>query len=122
MPDKEEQLTTEAIRATVLKGTIEYLIKEMTPERLSAFADDILKKAFSDLFGGWRLETSFNEAVKPLFMVAINNPVFQARMQVAVQEGLDKAVSQLPEKVAKEISEFAIEGLRKKLNPEKTRY
>jgi len=117
--EKEEALTAEAVRATILKGTLEYLIKEMTPERLTTFADDILKKSFTDIFGSWRLGGQFDESVKPLFLKAVNDPVFQARIQKAIQEGLNKAVAQLPDKVAKEITDFAVAGLRQKLAPEK---
>lgn len=119
MPDqkKEDELTAAAIRATILKGTLDHLIKEMTPERLTAFADDMLKKSFTDIFGGWAFNNQFHEEVKPLFLAAIRDPIFQARIQKAVQEGLDKAVSQLPERVAKEIADFAIDALRKKLSP-----
>jgi len=109
-----EQLE-EALRATIMKGTIDHLLAEMTPERMAVFADAWLAKVFTDLFSHWRYGGEVDAIVKPVLLEQVKNPVFVARVQVAIQQGLDRAITELPDKIAKQITEAAMEQVKTRL-------
>jgi hypothetical protein len=117
MPDDKEKIDEAVLRATIMKGTIEHLIAEMTPERLAVFADAWLAKVFGEMFSTWRWSTELDAIVKPALLEQIKSPVFFGRVQEAIQKGLDKAVADLPEKVAKEITDAAIASVKARLEP-----
>lgn len=111
----EEKMDEAALRALIMKGTMERLISEMTPERMAVFADAWLNKVFVDLFSQWRYDAEIQAIVKPALLEQVKNPIFAGRVQVAVQQGLDKAVADLPDKVAKEITDSALTAVKARL-------
>ncbi len=109
----DKKLTEEGLRAMLLKGTIEHVIAQLTPERLETFLGETMSKMFDNLFAGYHspLQNAVMGHAQKIVAELIVQPEVQTRIEAACKKAVDSYINQIPgdlEKVLREVSTSAI--------------
>jgi hypothetical protein len=102
----------DGVRSTLIAGATQYIISQITPEMLNQFVAGILGDALKDL-GGYRLREPIAKLMDPMIVEFLKRPEVQAFMRRKVEEGINAAIEQLPEKVKEALISRAIQGMTK---------
>lgn len=105
----EEQIG-KGIRATIMAGAVQHIVKELTPKRLGEFATEILEQGLKDL-NGYELRNMVSKTAEPMMKAYCLRPDFIARVEVAVKEGMERFIKDLPDTIYNEFKEVVINSL-----------
>lgn len=90
-----EQQVGKSLRATIMAGAVQHIVKELTPERLQVFATEILEEGLKNL-DSYELRKTVKDLADPMMKAYCMRPDFIARIEVAVKEGMENFVKDLP--------------------------
>lgn len=96
--DALEDAVSKGLQATIMNGAIQLLLKELTPERLQIFVTSMLADALKEI-NGWRLRQELTKAAEPLMAEFFRRPEIISQLETAVQEGLQRAMKDVPDMV-----------------------
>lgn len=96
--DVLEDAVRKGLQATIMNGAIQYILKELTPERLQIFVTDILDGALKDI-NSWKLKSELQKLAEPLMADFFRRPEIISQLEAAVQEGLQRAMKDVPDMV-----------------------
>jgi hypothetical protein len=114
LPDNAlEDAVGKGLRATIMAGAVQHIIKELTPERLHQFATEILDKGLDNL-NSWELQKAVSEAAAPAIKSYAMRPDFIARVEEAVKVGMEKFVNDLPNVIYEEFKSTIVEAITDK--------
>ena len=111
--DLNDRLAKDAVESslnkTIMAGAVSHILDELTPERMEVFVSAMLDKAFSE-FRTWEIGKAISEEAKPILQKAVKTPEMRARIEAAVNAGIEKALADLPGRVAEDITTAAMTG------------
>lgn len=106
-----ENIVGEGIRAKCMEGAIKLIMEQITPERLQVFVQHTLEEACRDVFGGWKMREAINKLAEPMIDQIVRDSAVKLRVQQAVAQGMDEAISRLPDNVRASIIQAAVLGI-----------
>lgn len=116
-----EEQVGKGIRATIMAGAVHHIVNELTPERLKEFAIGILDQGLEAL-NGYELRNMVVKTAEPMMRAYCIRPDFISRVEVAVREGMEKLVTDLPDIVYKEFKDIIVNAIVEKSKRNNGRY
>lgn len=105
-----EQQIGKGIRATIMAGAVQHIVKELTPDRLAEFATQVLEEGLKEI-NGYQLRKMVGEMAEPMMKEYCMRPDFIARVETAVKEGMEKFIKDLPNTTYEEFKSIVVGAL-----------
>ncbi len=96
--DALEDAVSKGLQATIMSGAIQFILKELTPERLQIFVTKILESALADL-NSYKLKNELMKMAEPFIADFFRRPEVISQLELAVRDGLQKIIKDVPEMV-----------------------
>lgn len=116
-----EKSVEQGIRATIMAGALQLILKELTPERLEQFVAAVLDEALQDL-NKWKLKSKLMELAEPIIAEHCRRPDVIAQLEAAVLEGMQRFLKDVPDMVYEEAKNTVVGALVDKYNKKNSRY
>lgn len=108
-----EESVERGIRATIMAGALQLIMKELTTERLSQFVTGVLDEALKDL-NRWKLKDGLMKLAEPMIAEYCRRPETISQIELAVKEGMDKFLKDVPDLVYEETKSTVVRALVEK--------
>lgn len=113
-----EDAVGKGIRATLMQGAVEHIVKELTPDLLRKFATDILDEGLKRL-NSWDLRDMVMATAKPMIKEYSLRPDFIAQVEEAVNAGMKKFIQDLPQIIYDDFKETVVQAIGRKYRNER---
>jgi hypothetical protein len=112
MPEAEPAAIM-AFKSAVLSAAVDAIVKEMTPEKMRACADQIIKDALSELSSSQysMLGRAVKEAAEKAMAEQLATPEAKAAIKVAVVAGIEGAMAVLPGEIKGRVTDLALKNI-----------
>lgn len=108
--DALEKSVEKGLRATIMAGALQLILKELTPDRLGQFVTGVLDSALEDL-NRWKLKGELMKLAEPMIAEYCRRPEIIAQIEVAVKEGMQKFLKEVPDMVYEETKDAVVGAL-----------
>jgi hypothetical protein len=108
--DALENSIEKGIRATIMAGALQLILKELTPERLGQFITGVLDEALQDL-NKWKLKSKLMELAEPMIASQCRHPEVINQLEVAVKEGIQRFLKDVPDMVYEQTKNTVVGAL-----------
>ncbi len=108
-----EESVERGIRATIMAGALQLIMKELTTERLNKFVTGVLDEALKDL-SHWKLKDSLMKLAEPMIAEYCRRPEIIDQVESAVKKGMDRFLKDVPEIVYEEAKSTVVRALVEK--------
>lgn len=102
-----EEAVGKGLRATLMQGAVNHIVKELTPERMNTFVTGILDEGLKNL-NSWELRSMVSKTAEPMMKDYSMRPDFIAAVEACVKEGMEKFLKELPDIVYNEFREVVV--------------
>ncbi len=113
-----EESVERGIRATIMAGALQLIMKELTTERLNKFVTGVLDEALKDL-GHWKLKDGLMKMAEPMIAEYCRRPEIVEQIEAAVKEGMERFLKNVPEFVYEETKSAVVGALVEKYDKRK---
>jgi hypothetical protein len=114
----ESNLQEAALRATILKGTVNYLLSVLTPETLRVFLEKTLADSVKGI-ASYEIQNAMKPHYEKIILEYVALPEVKARLEVAIKSAVDGSVAAYPATVQAFIADTAkksfMEALQSKI-------
>lgn len=108
--DALEKSVEQGLRATIMAGALQLILKELTPERLEVFITGTLDQALEDL-NRWKLKGELMKLAEPLVIDFCRRPEILSQIEAAVKEGMQRFLKDIPDMVYEEAKSTVVRAL-----------
>lgn len=112
MKDREKDGLLEAgLRKALLKGAVEHILKELTPERLEEWAIKLLDDTFKDI-QLYDIRKEIEAQARPYARQLLSKPEMQTRIKGVVEDAIEQTLIGLPDEIKQLLVGRVSEALR----------
>lgn len=112
MQDQEKDSWLDAgLRKQLLQGAVQHITKELTPERMEAWAIKLLDQTFKDVHI-YDIRKDIEALALPYARQILARPEMQARVKAIVEQAIEKTLEGLPGDVKTIITSRVADALR----------
>lgn len=101
-----KEFTETGLRTKILESTVDHLLKELTPDRMRAFMNQMLEDSLKNI-GRWEIQQAIEKKRKEVLEAYVNTPAVARRIDLGIQAAVDQAITDMPNDLREAVkSEF----------------